>query len=659
MASTVVACHDSWHNRLTMPGAAAPVQIRNVVIGTAGHINHGKSSLVEALTGAHPDRLQEEKDRRMTTDLGFGNFVYQGKYRVGMIDVPGHEKFVKNMVAGATGVDIVLLVVAANDGVMLQTREHIEILGLLGVKCGVIALNKIDLADADTLEIAKEDIRDAVHGTFLEGAPIVGVSAVTRAGIEELWSALGAAIETTPPRDDSGVFRMPVQRVFSAAGQGAVLTGIPLSGRVKVGDNVVVLPGEQRGKVRGIQAYHAAIEEARAGHSTALNLAGIDHAKVHRGATVAAPGIFTPSSFFSVRLQMLPNAEQPLKHRAEVKFHVGTSELVAYVHLLDRAALNPGESCDCQLLLDEPVVAGIGDRYILRRPSPAVTIGGGRVIRREIERLPRNEPELSAALAAWAQAADDPFRRVELAVVEAGPAGADRTRLSQATELAAEALPSLIERLLATGEVIEFGPSRALVHKDARSRARHKLVELLAAFHGERPALWGMKTASVQQKLGLDARTFNAILDEAAAAGEIEPRGELLGLPGRGGVLTDEEKRVVEAIAAQLESAQLNPPTLKELAQGSGQNEQATQTAIDYLVGSGRAKVLPGGVLFGVKALEFAREEVVKFLRQRGEAAAKDFKEVLPTSRKFLIPLLEWLDLAGVTRNVNGIRTLK
>ncbi|MCC6573426.1 MAG: selenocysteine-specific translation elongation factor [Planctomycetes bacterium] len=642
-----------------MTGTSAPVEIRNVVIGTAGHINHGKSSLVEALTGAHPDRLIEEKDRRMTTDLGFGNFLYQGKYRIGMIDVPGHEKFVKNMVAGATGVDIVLLVVAANDGVMLQTREHIEILGLLGVKRGVIAINKIDLVDSDTVELAKEDIRDAVRGTFLESAQIVGVSAITRAGFDDLMKALGDAIEKTAPKDTSGVFRMPVQRVFSATGQGAVLTGIPVSGRVKIGDNVVVLPGDQRGKVRGIQAYHMTLEEARAGHSTALNLAGIDHAKVHRGATVATPGIFAPTNFVSVHLQLLPSCEKPIKHREDVKFHVGTSEIVAYVHLLDRSALNPGESCECELLLEDPVVAGIGDRYILRRPSPAVTIGGGRVIRREADRLPRNDEDLLRALRAWTQAVDDPFKRVELAVIEAGPAGADKARLVQATELAPEALPSLIERLLAGGEVIEFGPSRALVHKDARSRARRKLVEVLASFHAEKPALLGLKSASVQQKLGLDGRSFAAIVEEAVAAKEVEPRGDLIGLPGQGGKLSDEEKKVVEKIAAQLEAAMLNPPTLKELAQAAGQKEDATQTAIDYLVGSGRARVLPSGVLFGAKALQFARDEVIKFLKTKGEAAAKDFKEVLPTSRKFLIPLLEWLDLEGVTRNLNGVRTLK
>ena len=637
----------------------APTSIRNVVIGTAGHIDHGKSTLVQTLTGKNPTRLSEELERGMTIDLGFSNFVYQGKYRIGMIDVPGHEKFVKNMVAGATGVDIVLLVIAADDGVMPQTREHIEILTLLGIKRGVIALNKADKVDADTLEIATEDARDAVRGTFLEAAPIVPVSALTRQGVDDLWRALGEAIEKTTPKNVSGAFRMPVQRVFSAKGQGAVLTGIPMAGHIKLGDNVVILPGEQRGKVRGIQAYHMTLDDACAGHSTALNLAGLDHALCHRGDTVAEPGVFVPSRFFSVRLNLLEKAPRVLKHRAEVKFHVGTSELVATLFLLDRAAINPGETCDCELLLEEPVIAGIGDRFILRLPSPAITLGGGQVIRAEKDQLQRSNPEIAARLDAWANAVDNHLRRVELAVLEAGPAGIDRPRLTQATELRGDALAPLIEQALKSGNIEEFGPSRALIHKDARARSAKALVDVLAKFHDLNKAQMGPRAASVQAQMALDGRTFQAVVDAAVEAGQIEIRGELLGLPGRGGVLSDEERKIVERIALQLENSMLNPPTLKELALAAGQNEATTQTAIDYMVGSGRAKVLHEGVLFSTKALEFARNAVLEFMKGRAEAAAKDFKEVLPTSRKFLIPLLEYMDAQGVTRNVNGVRTLK
>ncbi|MCB9935621.1 MAG: selenocysteine-specific translation elongation factor [Planctomycetes bacterium] len=633
--------------------------IRNVVIGTAGHIDHGKSTLVKRLTGIDPDRWQEEKDKGITIDLGFANFLYKDQFRIGMIDVPGHERFVKNMVAGASGVDIVMLVVAADDGVMPQTREHLEILTLLGVKRGLVAITKIDTVDADTVELAKEDISDLVKGTFLQGARMVPLSSITGQGIEELWEAIGEVIEATEPRDTQGVFRMPIQRVFSAKGQGAVLTGVPLSGHAKVGDTLVVLPGEQKAKVRSIQAYHSAIEEARAGHSSAFNMTGVDHSKVERGYTLCAPGVFEPSRFFSLHLRLLASAPRPLKHRAEVKFHVGTSEIVGHLQLLDRTLLNPGETCVCEVMLEDPVVAGIGDHFIIRQPSPAVTLGGGRIVRREVAKLPRNDDALIETLTAWAAAADEPARRVELAALDAGPGGINRERMIPATELTREAVNEITGKLISESVLSEFGPGKALVHREAWPRAQARLVEILSRHHDAHPAQLGMKIPSVQQQLGVDARTFAPIMEKALEGAIVEKRGELLGLPGRGGTLSDEEKKIVERVAAQLEQAQLNPPTLKELALAAGTNPGATQNAVDYLVGSGRADVLGGGVLFSTKALGWVKEEVAKFLKGKGEAAAKDFKEVIPTSRKFLIPLLEWLDLQGVTKNVNGIRTLK
>lgn len=635
------------------------VQIKNVVIGTAGHIDHGKSSLVKAMTGIDPDRLQEEKDKGITIDIGFANFLYKEQFRIGLIDVPGHEKFVKNMVAGATGIDIVLLVVAADDGVMPQTREHMEILTLLGIQRGIVALNKVDKVDADTVELATEDVKELVKGTFLQGAPIIPVSALTGQGMPDLWKALGDAIESTQTRDTQGVFRMPIQRVFSAKGQGAVLTGIPISGHVKLGDNLQVVPGDLRGKVRSIQAYHRTIEEARAGHSAAFNMAGIDHTQVQRGYNLCTPGVFEPAKFFSVRLSLLPSAVRPLKHRAEIKFHVGTSELVAELQLLDRTVLNGGETCDCQVLLEAPVVAGIGDRFIIRQPSPAVTLGGGRVIRRERDKLRRGDADLMAALGGWANAADQPALRVELAILDAGPSGTDRAALVPATELTAAAIAPHVENLVAAGKVSEFGPGKALVHRDAWPRAERALVGILIRFHEDRPAQLGMKAVTVQQQLGVDGRTFAPILDRAVQSKLVEQRGELLALPGEGGKLSVEERKIVDLVGKQLEEALLNPPTLKELGQAARANPEATQNAVDYLVGTGKASVLHGGVLFSTNALNMAREKVVAFLRGKGEAAAKDFKEVLPTSRKFLIPLLEWLDGQGVTTNVNGIRTLR
>jgi selenocysteine-specific elongation factor len=628
------------------------------VIGTAGHIDHGKSTLVKRLTDIDPDRWEEEKTRGMTIDMGFANFLYQDKYRIGMIDVPGHEKFVKNMVAGASGVDIVMLVVAADDGVMPQTREHLEILSLLGVSHGLVVLNKIDAVDEDTVELAKEDVSDLVGDTFLADAPVIPVSALTGDGIDKLWEELGKLIEATPARDTSGLFRMPVQRVFTAKGRGAVLTGIPLSGQASIGDNLMVVPGEQKAKVRGLQAYHETIETARAGHSAAFNLAAVDHSTVHRGYTLCSPDVFEESRHYSIDLSMLGNALHGLKHRQEIKFHVGTSELVGHLHLLDRFRIEAGEQAICEVLLEEPVVAGIGDHFILRLPSPAITLGGGRIIKREPEILPRNDAAVMESLAGWRDAADSPQGRVAMGVTESGPMGMDLRRLVKLTELSSKALPPLVAKLLASGEVTEFGPQRLLVHKDAWTRAEQQVVGILKKFHEEHSAQMGLKQASVQAQLGVDGRTFNAIMNPLFEKSSVEQRGDLLGLPGEGGKLTDEERSVVTQVQHQLETFELNPPTLKELAKATALNTQATQNAVDYLVGSGQANVL-GGVLFSTPALESAKAAAIKLLNEKGEAGAKDFKEVIPTSRKFLIPILEWLDQQNVTRFVNGIRTLK
>ena len=328
---------------------------------------------------------------------------------------------------------------------------------------------------------------------------------------------------------------MPVQRVFTAKGRGAVLTGIPLSGQISVGDNLIVIPGGQKAKVRGLQAYHETIETARAGHSAAFNLAGVEHSEVNRGFTLCDANVFEESKFYSIDLKMLGNALHGLKHRQEVKFHVGTSELVGHLHLLDRFRIEAGERAICELILEEPVVAGIGDHFILRLPSPAITLGGGRVIKRESDILPRNNDVLMSGLQGWSNAADDPQARVAMAVTESGPSGMDLKRLVKLTELAPKSLPPLVQKLLDSGDVSEFGPQRLLVHKDAWTRAHEQVVSTLKKFHEENPAQLGLKQASIQAQLGVDGRTFTAIMQPLLDDKKVEQRGDLLGLPDEGG----------------------------------------------------------------------------------------------------------------------------
>ena len=360
------------------------MEIQPIVIGTAGHIDHGKSTLVRALTGIDPDRLKEEKARGLTIDLGFAPLTLPDGRLVGIIDVPGHERFIKNMVAGASGIDLVVLVVAADDGVMPQTREHLSIMGLLGVKRGMIVLTKIDIVDEEMVELAEEDVRETVAGTFLEDAPLYRVSAISGEGFEPFKDALFAAAGKVEPRAADGVFRMPIQRVFTAKGFGTIVTGIPLSGSVKVGDTLEVLPGGMKGKVRGIQAYKQKWESARAGHSTAINLSDVSHKEVKRGCVASEPGFYRAARLIGARLTMLAHLDRPLQNRAAIRLHTGTIEAVGEVILLDAVELQPGETGLVQIRLEEPVVCAPGDAFILRLASPLMSLGGARSSKRVV-----------------------------------------------------------------------------------------------------------------------------------------------------------------------------------------------------------------------------------------------------------------------------------
>ncbi|MBI5361993.1 MAG: selenocysteine-specific translation elongation factor, partial [Planctomycetes bacterium] len=397
------------------------MQIQPIVIGTAGHIDHGKSTLVKTLTGIDPDRLKEEQERGMTIDLGFARFALPDGRKVGIVDVPGHERFVKNMVAGATGIDLVVLVVAADDGVMPQTREHVAILSILGVRRGLVALTKIDMVEPGLVELATEDVRSTLHGTFLEDAPILPLSSITGVGLDEFKRVLFRMASETPPRSDAGVFRMPIQRVFSAHGFGTIVTGIPVSGSVAVGDVIEVLPKGLKSKVRGIQAYGESTDKARAGHSCALNLADVDHKDVVRGNVAAAPGFFRPVQMVGARFTALATNAKPIENRTQIRLHTGTAECVGEVVLLDQEAIEPGAEGLVQLRLDEPVVCAPGDRFVLRLASPTVTLGGGVILEESKHRLKRFKSFVVDELSRAAQGLDSPRELLEVVLSRAKP----------------------------------------------------------------------------------------------------------------------------------------------------------------------------------------------------------------------------------------------
>ena len=433
------------------------MQIQPIVVGTAGHIDHGKSTLVQALTGVDPDRWKEEKERGMTIDLGFARFDLPDGRRIGIVDVPGHERLVRNMVAGATGIDLVMLVVAADDGVMPQTREHLSILELLGVQRGMVVITKIDLVDGDLLELVQLDVEETVQGTFLEGAPILPYSAMTKEGFSELQTALVAEAAKVPPHDSEGIFRMPIQRVFSARGFGTIVTGIPVAGSVSVGDVLEVLPIQSKGKVRGLQAYHDTVEVAQAGHSTAINLSDVDRHKVSRGMVVAQPGFFGAVRWVGARLKAVQHLPLPIQNRMQIRLHTGTAEVLGEVILLDSETMQAGEEGFVQLRLSEPLVCAPGDRFVLRLASPMFTLGGGVILDESRFRLKRFKSFVIDDLLRREQSLDSEPDLLESILISSPEGWMETAEVARAMKLLNERAKELLEQLQSEDRVVLLG----------------------------------------------------------------------------------------------------------------------------------------------------------------------------------------------------------
>lgn len=638
----------------------SPDPIRPVVIGTAGHVDHGKSTLVRSLTGIDPDRLKEEKARGLTIDIGFANFRHRDGSRVGMVDVPGHERFIKNMVTGATGIDIVILVVAANDGVMQQTREHLQILTLLGKRHGLIAITKADLVDADMLELAEADIREAVAGTFLEKAPSYCISTITGHGMEAFRTGLADLIDSVEPHSPGGAFRLPIQRVFSAKGQGAVLTGIPLSGSVAVGDEVETIPSAQKGKIRHIQAYHGDRERAQAGHSSALNISSIDHKLVERGHVVASPGYARPVTALIAHVRLLPNVERPIRQGTEVKLLIDNSEVVGtlWMHGPGGTSLAPGEAAVCGLTLETPVVPAVGDRFILRLPSPADTVGGGRVVSLSGENIRAADAARREFFAAKALVLDDLPRLAEMTCLEAGAEGITAQALAHALWLRREETAPIAASLLESGTVQQRFVSK-LVHRDAWSVLETKILSLLEAHHKSVPHSPGMKEAELQQKSALEPRFLGEVLEGLAARGLVSRVGEVVCHSRYQAKLTPAQESAMARIRQMLADAGFSAPTLEELQAAVGLPPSAFRVVSEYLISRGEAVLVAGQFLYSSASIDRAVALSGDYIRTHGDMKAGDFKTLLDTTRKYAIPLLEYLDGRGTFINRGGVRLLR
>ncbi len=612
--------------------------MKHVIAGTAGHIDHGKTALVKVLTGTDTDRLAEEKRRGISIDLGFAHLDL-GDVRIGFVDVPGHERFVKNMLAGVWGIDFVLLVIAADESIKPQTREHFDICRLLGLSSGLIALTKADLVDADLLELVRLEVEEFVAGSFLEGAPVVPVSSITGQGLEELKAALREVALRAPQKDAGGWLRLPVDRSFSLRGFGTVVTGTLISGSIAPEQEVEAHPGARRLRVRGVQVHGRPVARAVAGQRTALNLTGAEPQELPRGTVLADPGRFCAVREIECRFHLLPSA-RPLKHRAPVHFHAGTAEIEAEVRWLDgRSALEPGQSAFARILLRDPLLLLPGDRFIVRMFSPVITIGGGVVL--DINSRPRRSRQALRRLTVLETAR--PEERVVLLVSES-PFGAGLSSL-----VARTGLPEADIRRAGSGGLVAVleGGEPWLIAAARLEEAAARVREVLRQFHQQHPLLAGMPKSDVRSRALARAPAF--LLDALAARfPEIVIEGELVRLAHHRPELQPDEQEALAAMESAFETAGLAVPPVSEVLARSGVDPARARILFEMLLRDKRLVRIGEDLVFHARTLESLRRLVAQHKGERFTVPV--FKAWTGVSRKYAIPLLEYLDRQRVTR---------
>jgi selenocysteine-specific elongation factor len=628
------------------------------VIGTAGHVDHGKSTLIAALTGTHPDRLKEEQAREMTIELGFGWLTLPNGEEVGIVDVPGHRDFIENMLSGIGGIDAALLVIAADEGVMPQTREHLAILDLLQIPAGLIVLTKIDLApDPAWLDLVEADIRGVVRGTVLDDAPIVRVSAKTKTGLQSLISSLQSLLEDKPSRADLARPRLPIDRVFSMSGFGTVVTGTLLDGQLALGEEVEILPSGQRGRVRGLQTHKKKEESAIPGSRTAVNISGVETDSIQRGEVVVHPDQYQPTRRIDARFRLLKDVSSSLRHNSEVKFFVGASETMASLRLLDTEELTPGEEGWIQLELRDPIVAVRGDRYILRRPSPGETLGGGLIVDHQpkgrhkrfdgtvlksLESISKGTPAdvlLEAALALNIASTKEVIRRSRLESTHAQAA---------------------LQGLLDAGTLISLNGGQPAIHGDqlviARSQwntLQEKILETVQSYHMQYPLRRGIPREELKSRLKLPGPAFNAVLNKLMTEHFVTDSSIVVAKPEHEIRFTLGQQTMVQAVMRKFEQNPYSPPGVKEI------QAETHEEVLNALIDMGELVPVSSDVIFRKRDYDFMLAKIIEELRQGGRITLGEVRDLFNTSRKYAQALLEHLDATGVTIRDGDFRKLK
>jgi selenocysteine-specific elongation factor len=632
---------------------------RRIVVGTAGHIDHGKSLLVKTLTGTDPDRLKEEQERGITIDLGFASLALPGGLLVGFVDVPGHERFVRNMLAGVGGIDLVLMVIAADESIKPQTREHFDICRLLRIPAGIVVLTKSDLVEPEILDLVRLEVRDFLVGSFLERAPMISVSARTGEGLEELKGALAAAAAAVPERPAGRVFRLPVDRSFSIKGFGTVVTGTMISGRVAVGEEVEVLPSGLRARVRGLEVFGVSCREASAGQRTAVNLQGVETAAVVRGDLLAPPGTFTPSRLLDVRLEALA-AESGIEDQASVRFHHLSAEGMGRVRLAGRERLAPGESAPAQIRLSRPVAALPGDRFILRRPSPAATLGGGVVL----DNFPRKlrTSEIPAAQLRW-ERLENPNAAVRLREIirSAGAAGLLLGSLRSRSGLEFPALMDALREVLSSGELLQLpGDPPRFIAGGVFQALQDEIVRALESFHRDNPLQVGLSKEEIRSRYFRrePGEIFRFFLEEAVRRKRLRVERDLVALHTHQVSLQGAEAGASRKLEETFRTAGLNPPEMDQVTAALGLPRRKTEEIFHLLVKQGVLVRIKEGMVFHRESLDALKRRLWKHREDSETIDIATFKDISGTTRKNAIPLLEHLDALRVTRRDGNLRRI-
>jgi selenocysteine-specific elongation factor len=628
------------------------------VIGTAGHVDHGKSALVAALTGTHPDRLKEEQAREMTIELGFAWFTLPDGEDVGVVDVPGHRDFIENMLSGVGGIDAALFVVAADEGVMPQTREHLAILDILQIGAGVIALTKCDLIDEEEwLDLVEMDVRSALDGTVLAEAPLVRVSARTGLGMDNLVQALQDVLAEHPPRPDLGRARLPIDRVFTLAGFGTVVTGTLVDGSLRQGEEVEILPRGLRGRVRGLQSHKRKVDQALPGSRAAVNVSGVDVDALQRGDVLTSPGRYRPTQRIDVHFRLLPDASSPLKHSAEVKFFVGASEVVARVRLLGREELLQGDEGWLQLDLQEPVVTVRGDRYILRRPSPAETLGGGVVVDPHPGRRHRRfSEEILRKLEAlrYGSPADILFQ----AALDSS--AAPMRAISSRSRLGNDVLEQALNELMAQEQLLQLEPGQLnptaelLVCAKPQWLILHgRVTEEVSGYHRTFPLRLGMPREELKSKLKLSAKVFMAVMRYMTAQGELIEKGTLIALSSHRLEFTTQQQAAIKGLMKRFAQTPFAPPSVKEI------QDEVGNEVLNALVETGELIQVSADVVFRQPDYQTLLRWIDRHFETNDTLTVAQFRDEFNTSRRYALGFLEHLDSLEVTMRIGDARRLR